>query len=71
MAATNGACQGVWLKRLYGELVGHDGGAPELRVDNRSAIALVKNPVFHDRSKHIEIRYHYIRQCVDKGDIDI
>ena len=34
-------------------------------------IALAKNPVFHDRSKHIQIRYHYIRQCVENGDINI
>jgi hypothetical protein len=36
-------------------------------VDNKSAIQLSKNPVFHDRSKHIEVRYHYIRECIDSG----
>jgi hypothetical protein len=36
-----------------------------------SAIALAKNPVFHDRSKHIEVRYHYIRECVERGRIVI
>jgi hypothetical protein len=51
--------------------MGHDGDATELRVDNKSAIALMKNPVFHDRSKHIEIRYHFIRQCVENGNIDV
>jgi hypothetical protein len=71
VAATGGACQGVWLKRLHGELVDHDVGVPELRVDNKSAIALMKNPVFHDRSKHIQTRYHFIRQCVDNGDINV
>jgi hypothetical protein len=45
-------------------------GATELRVDNKSAIALMKNPVFHDRSKHIDTRYHFIRQCVENGSID-
>jgi hypothetical protein len=71
VAATAAACQGVWLKRLHGELLGSDGGITELCVDNKSAIALTKNPVFHDRSKHIQTRYHYIRQCVNHGDIDI
>jgi hypothetical protein len=71
VAATAAACQGVWLKRLLGELLGHDGGVPELHIDNKSAIALTKNPVFHDRSKHIQIRYHFIRQCVEDGDIDV
>jgi hypothetical protein len=35
--------------------------------DNQSCIKLSENPVFHDRSKHIEIRYHYIRDMVQKG----
>jgi hypothetical protein len=71
VTATTVACQGVWLKQLYGELMGYDGDATELRVDNKSAIAPMKNPVFHDRSKHIEIRYHIIRQCVENGNIDV
>jgi hypothetical protein len=71
VGATAAACQGVWLKRLLGELLDRDDGAMELHVDNKSAIALVKNPVFHDRSKHIQTRYHFIRQCVDDGDIDV
>jgi hypothetical protein len=71
VAATAAACQGVWLKRLHGELLGIDGGTTELRVDNKSAIALMKNPVFHDRSKHIQTRFHFIRQCVDNGDVNV
>ena len=34
-----------------------------------SAIALSKNPVLHDRSKHIDTKFHFIRECVDKGSI--
>jgi hypothetical protein len=71
VAATAAACQGIWLKRLNAELRGTEDEAAELRVDNKSAIALIKNPVFHDRSKHIQLRYHFIRQCVDDGDIDV
>ena len=37
--------------------------------DNISSIALSKNLVFHGRSKHIEIRYHFIRELVENGDI--
>ena len=40
-------------------------------VDNKSAIALAKNPVLHDRSKHIDTRYHYIRECVTKMDVQL
>jgi len=36
-------------------------------MDNKAAIELGKNPVFHERSKHIDTRYHFIRDCVDQG----
>jgi hypothetical protein len=42
-----------------------------LNVDNISVISLSKNPVFHDRSKHIDIRYHFIRECVENGKVEI
>ena len=35
--------------------------------DNQSCIKLLENPMFHDKSKHIEVRYHYIRDIVEKG----
>jgi len=37
--------------------------------DNQSGIRLLENPVFHDRTKHIDIRYHYIRDMVQRGAI--
>ena len=42
-------------------------------VDNQPAIALAlaKNPVLHDRSKHIDIKFHFLRVCVDGGQIVI
>jgi hypothetical protein len=39
-------------------------------MDSKSALALSKNLVFHKRSKHIELRYHFIRDCIEKGFID-
>ncbi|GJX69097.1 NB-ARC domains-containing protein [Tanacetum coccineum] len=65
MAATGAACQALWLKRLLSELTGWEEKRITLKVDNVSAIALVRNPVFHGRSKHIDIRYHFIRECVE------
>jgi hypothetical protein len=46
-----------------------DIGAVELRVDNKSALALAKNPVFHERSEHIWVRHHFIRGCLEEGSI--
>nr|GFA78001.1 ribonuclease H-like domain, reverse transcriptase, RNA-dependent DNA polymerase [Tanacetum cinerariifolium] len=63
MAATGAACQALWLKRLLSELTGWEEKRITLKVDNVSAIALVRKPVFHGRSKHIDIRYHFIREC--------
>ena len=40
-------------------------------VDNQPAIALAKNPVLHDRSKHIDVKFHFLRDCVDGGQIVI
>ena len=66
IAAAIAACQGIWLARLLAELKGEKTGAINLKIDNQSAIALSKNPVFHDRSKHIDVRFHFIRECVEE-----
>ena len=43
-------------------------GGTLLLVDNQSSIKLAKNPVFHKRSKHIAIRFHFIREKVENGE---
>jgi hypothetical protein len=43
----------------------------ELRVDSNCTTALAKNPVFHERSKHIRVRYHFIRGCLEEGSIKV
>ncbi|GKA20528.1 zinc finger, CCHC-type containing protein [Tanacetum coccineum] len=53
------------------ELTGWEEKRITLKVDNISAMALVRNPVFHGRSKHIDIRYHFIRECVENGHINV
>jgi hypothetical protein len=70
IAAASGACQGVWLSRLLADLVGGDVKFT-LLIDNRSAEELSKNPVFHERSKHIDTRYHFIRECVTNGKVEV
>ncbi|KAJ1289078.1 hypothetical protein BS78_02G137500 [Paspalum vaginatum] len=69
VAAATACCQAVWLRRLLREVTGEEPRAPVLRVDNRSAIELAKNPVLHDRSKHIDIRFYFIRECVGGGQV--
>ncbi|WVZ63821.1 hypothetical protein U9M48_013424 [Paspalum notatum var. saurae] len=69
VAAVAACCQAVWLRRLLREVIGEEPRSPVLRVDNNSAIELAKNPVLHDRSKHINIQFHYIRECVAGGQV--
>lgn len=71
MAATAAACQGVWLRNLLGLITDMEHGPVTIYVDNKSAIDLAKNPVFHGRSKHIDIHYHFIRECMDRGEVII
>lgn len=67
MAATAAACQAVWLQRVLSHITDVKSGPVTLFIDNRSAVDLARNPVFHGRSKHIDLRYHFIRECVEQG----
>ncbi|KAL1549226.1 hypothetical protein AAHA92_17356 [Salvia divinorum] len=64
VSATFSVCNAVWLRNLLTELGWPQKEPTTIYVDNKSAIALSKNPVFHNRSKHIDTRFHYIRECV-------
>ncbi|KAK8935339.1 hypothetical protein KSP39_PZI014001 [Platanthera zijinensis] len=66
MALNTAACEAIWLARLKKNLTGGEEDEVKLMCDNTSALALAKNPVFHARSKHIEIRFHFIREAVEK-----
>ncbi|CAI7924087.1 unnamed protein product [Closterium sp. NIES-54] len=61
--------EGVWLKRLFGEL-GHefDGRVPVF-VDNQSAIAPAQNACLHGRTKHMQVRWHFVREMVASGEM--
>lgn len=61
---SHGCCVSSYMvKKLTGELVPH----VLIYIDNKSTIDLAKNSVFHGRSKHIDIRYHFIRECIERG----
>lgn len=69
IAAAMSACQAAWLDALMNELSIKEEGKEEavtLKVDNQSAINLAKHPVSHGRSKHIEARFHFLREKVTK-----
>jgi hypothetical protein len=73
MAASLASCEAIWLRirKLFMGLFDQVLDTIVIHCDNESCIKLSENPVFHDRSKHIEIRYHFIRHCVQKGSIKL
>lgn len=71
VAATTAACQAIWLRRLLKDLNQQQVQATRVFCDNVSAVALTKNPVMHGRTKHIEIKHHFIRELVAEGEIKL
>lgn len=71
MAASDTAKEVVWLERLLKDLVSVSVSKPALLVDNQSAIKLIKNPEQHQRSKHIDVRFHFVRELYEKNVFNI
>lgn len=74
VAASDACKEAIWLRGFYNELAPimelQDQKAIQLGIDNASALKLTKNPEFHGRTKHINVRHHFIRECVKRGDIE-
>ena len=64
MAANEGAKEAAWLEKLGKELGDHVTDPPTLHSDNSRAVALIYDPKFHAKSKHIDIRYMFIRNDI-------
>eukprot|EP00253_Pinus_taeda_P003318 PITA_03318 len=64
MAASLAPCEAIWMRKILVGLFGSHLEPTMIYFDNQSCIKLSANLVFHDRSKHIDIRYHRIRDCV-------
>jgi hypothetical protein len=71
MAASQASCEALWLRKMLIGLFGVQLRPTVIFCDNQSCIKLSENPVFHDRSKHIEIRYHFIRDYVQRGAVEL
>jgi hypothetical protein len=71
MAMTHAGKEATFLQNIYGE-VGIPTPLPTpLLVDNQSAIALAENPIFHARTKHIDVRHHWIREKIESGQLEL
>ena len=63
MAVAEACKELAWLKGLFAELCGDD-SCINLFCDRQSAICLTKDQMFHERTKHIDVKYHYVRDVV-------
>ena len=70
MAATQAYKEAIWIKRLMEEL-GHKQKKILLYCDSQSALHIARNPAFHSRTKHIGIQYHFVREVVEEGSVDM
>ena len=71
MAAASCACQGVWMRRVLEKLCHSQGKCTTVLCDNSSTIKLSKNPVMHGRSKHIDVRFHFLRDLTRNGVVEL
>ena len=70
MALTEAAQEAIWLKAFLCELGEMKEEDPvKIFEDNQGSIALAKNPEFHKRAKHIDIRYHFVREKVEDSQV--
>jgi len=71
VAASAASKEAIWLRRLL-DGIGHPcDDETVIFVDNISAIKLVKNPEFHKRTKHIDVRYHFIREKIESRELKV
>ncbi len=63
--------EAIYIKQLLEELGHFKQSKFPLYTDNNGALLLAKNPVFHERTKHIAVKYHYIRDLISQGIIDL
>jgi len=71
IAASMTTCQAQWINMLLLELQLVKDEKMKLRIDSKSAIDLAKHPVAHGRSKHIETKFHFLRDQVNNGKLEI
>ena len=71
VAACSASCEAVWLRKLLSDLFDLQLDATSIYCDNQSCVKLSENPVFHEKSKHIDIKYHYTRDMVQRGAVKL
>ena len=71
VAQTHAAKEAIWLRSFVSEITGKQEKPLTISCDNQGAITLLKDNKFHARTKHIDLRYHFIREAVEDGKIKV
>ena len=71
IAQCNATKEAVWLRLLLKEIGYPTTGPTTIFADNKSAIALANNPIYHGRSKHVDIQYHYTREKINDNTVQL
>jgi hypothetical protein len=71
VALSKATQEAVWMRRLFNDLKANFNEPIMVMEDNQGAIAMAKNPVSHARTKHIDIRYHYVREAVEQDIVSL
>ncbi|KAG6489510.1 hypothetical protein ZIOFF_050781 [Zingiber officinale] len=71
VSASLATSQTIWLQRILADLGHHQDEGTVLYCDNKSAIAMAKNPVHHSRTRHIALKHHFIRQAIEDKEIQL
>eukprot|EP00253_Pinus_taeda_P027594 PITA_27594 len=69
--AVKASCEAVWFRRMLADMHVSQVGPTPLFCDNQGVLKLARNPVFHERTKHVETHCHYIRQLVEDRSIQL
>lgn len=71
IAAAASSCQVVWLRRILEALGRNQTHPTTIYCDNSSTIKLSRNAVMHGRSKHIDVRFHFLRDLTRNGTVEL
>ncbi|KAL1313910.1 hypothetical protein AAHE18_16G147100 [Arachis hypogaea] len=64
IAAANAISQAIWLRKIFEDIGEHQKEPTTMLCDSKSTIAVANNPIHHYRTKHIAIKYHFIREAI-------
>ena len=63
--------QAIWLRRILEDVGEKQEKATRMFCDNKSAIAMAKNPVYNSRTRHIAVKHHFIREKIEEQEIEL